>query len=386
MYFPGMVIISVAQENDDFHLVFPDRPGYTGFDIKEGGKRMAVKKVPFGATSGGQPVDKYILTCGNMEAEIITFGAAVAALRVPDQNGKPVDVVLGYRSVAGYEHNGGYIGALVGRYANRIAGASCLIDGKRVALEPSEGTKQLHGGVKGFSYRVFSAEITGDSQVTLTYTAADGEGGFPGELTLKATYTLTENALRLRYEAESDKTTYCNITNHSYFNLNGGGDAMGHRLWLAAHHYTPVWEDSIPLCMAENVAQTPFDFTIEKPVGRDIGADCVQLRNTGGYDHNFVLDPAQGLRLAARLTGEHSGIVMETWTEKPGVQLYAANFLETDDQTKSGVPYGARQAVCLETQFFPDSPNHPEWGDILLRPGKRYDYTTEYRFSVRQEG
>ena len=161
---------------------------------------------------------------------------------------------------------------------------------------------------------------------------------------------------------------------------------MGHRLWLAAHHYTPVWEDSIPLCMAENVAQTPFDFTIEKPVGRDIGADCVQLRNTGGYDHNFVLDPAQGLRLAARLTGEHSGIVMETWTEKPGVQLYAANFLETDDQTKTGVPYGARQAVCLETQFFPDSPNHPEWGDILLRPGKRYDYTTEYRFSVRQEG
>lgn len=347
---------------------------------------MAVKKVPFGATREGTPVDKYILTCGKMEAEVITFGGAVTALRAPDQEGRLVDVVLGYDSVAGYERNGGYVGALVGRYANRIAGASCLIDGERVDLEANEGPKQLHGGPRGFSHRVLSGEITGDSQVTFTYTAADGEGGFPGTLALKATYTLTENALRLRYQAESDKATYCNITNHSYFNLNGGGDAMGHRLWLAAHRYTPVWEDSIPLCMAEDVAGTPFDFTIEKAVGRDIGADCVQLKNVGGYDHNFVLDPAQGLRLAARLTGERSGIVMETWTEKPGVQLYAANFLETDGQTKTGVPYGRRQAVCLETQFFPDSPNHPEWGDILLRPGKRYDYTTEYRFGVRQEG
>ena len=347
---------------------------------------MAVQKLPFGATSDGQMVDKYILTCGNMEAEIITFGATVTALRVPDQNGEPVDVVLGYRNVAGYERNEGFVGALVGRYANRIADASCLIDGERVALEPSEGPKSLHGGVKGFSYRVFDAEVTGDSQLTLTYTAADGEGGFPGTLTLRATYTLTENTLRLRYEAVCDKTTYCNITNHSYFNLNGGGDAMGHRLWVAAHHYTPVWEDCIPLCMAESVEGTPFDFTIEKTLGRDIGADCVQLKNTGGYDHNFVLDPAQGLRLAARLTGEKSGIVMETWTEKPGVQVYAANFLQTDDQTQTGVPYGKRQAVCLETQFFPDSPNHPEWGDILLRPGKRYDYTTEYRFSTPREG
>ena len=347
---------------------------------------MAVKKVPFGATREGTPVDKYILTCGKMEAEVITFGGAVTALRAPDQEGRLVDVVLGYDSVAGYERNGGYVGALVGRYANRIAGASCLIDGERVDLEANEGPKQLHGGPRGFSHRVLSGEITGDSQVTFTYTAADGEGGFPGTLALKATYTLTENALRLRYQAESDKATYCNITNHSYFNLNGGGDAMGHRLWLAAHRYTPVWEDSIPLCMAEDVAGTPFDFTIEKAVGRDIEADCVQLKNTGGYDHNFVLDPAQGLRLAARLTGERSGITMETWTEKPGVQLYTANFLETDGQTKTGVPYGRRQAVCLETQFFPDSPNHPEWGDILLRPGKRYDYTTEYRFGVRQEG
>ncbi len=338
-------------------------------------------RTPFGVTKDGTPVDKLTLRAGALEAEIITYGAAIRALRVPDREGKPVDVVLGYDSVAGYEENGGYLGALVGRYANRIAEARCLIDGEVVPLEPSEGKKQLHGGVKGFSYRVFDAEVAGESAVALTYTAADGEGGFPGALTLRATYTLTERGLALRYEATSDKATYCNITNHSYFNLNGGGDAMGHRLWLAAHRFTPVDGDSIPLAMAEPVAGTAFDFTEEKALGRDIAADEEQLHNTGGYDHNFVLDAAQGLRLAARLTGEKSGIVMETWTEKPGVQLYAANGLTTDSSAKGGAPYRPRQAVCLETQFFPDSPNHPEWGDVLLRPGQRYDYTTEYRFS-----
>ena len=222
----------------------------------------------------------------------------------------------------------------------------------------------------------------GESAVCLTYTAADGEGGFPGELTLRATYALTEQGLSLRYEAVSDKPTYCNISNHSYFNLNGGGDAMGHRLWLASHQFTPVDEDSIPTALAAYAPGTPFDFSAAKPIGRDIEADNEQLRRTGGYDHNFILDAAQGLRLAARLTGDRSGIVMETWTEKPGLQLYAGNFLH--GAGKGGVSYQPRQAVCLETQFFPDSPNHPEWGDILLRPGKRYDYTTEYRFSVER--
>ena len=222
---------------------------------------MPVTRAPFGVTGDGQAVEVWTLTRGALEAEILTFGAAVRALRVPDRDGKALDVVLGYDTLAEYEHNGGYLGALVGRYANRIAKARCLIDGAVVPLEASEGENQLHGGVRGFSYRVFQAEAAGDSALRLTYTAADGEGGFPGALTLTATYTLTDRGLRLRYEAVSDKATYCNITNHSYFNLNGGGDAMGHRLWLASHQFTPVGGGSIPTAMSAPVSGTPLDFT-----------------------------------------------------------------------------------------------------------------------------
>ena len=342
---------------------------------------MAIDREPFGSTRDGRPVDKFTLRQGGLEAEIVTYGAALRALRVPDRNGKSTDVVLGYDSVAGYEENGGYLGAVVGRYANRIAGARCRIDGQPVALVPNEGAKQLHGGPEGFSTQVFALAEAGEDSVTLAYTAPDGQGGFPGELALRVTYALAGQALRIRYEAVSSKTTYCNITNHAYFNLNGGGGAMDHTLWLAAERFTPVGPDSIPLAMSRPVAGTPFDFTAAKPLSRDVGADDVQLKNVGGYDHNFVLSPAQGLRLAARLAGDRSGIVMETWTEKPGVQLYSGNFLEARGG-KGGVDYSPRMGVCLETQFFPDSPNHPEWGDILLRPGRRYDYTTEYRFSL----
>lgn len=340
---------------------------------------MAIQRGPFGSARSGRPVEQFTLKRGKMEAEVITYGAALRALRVPDQNGKTVDVVLGYNDVSGYEDNGGYLGAVVGRYANRIAGASCLIDGERIALTPNEGPKHLHGGPEGFSTQVFTLEKAADSSVTLACTAPDGLCGFPGTLELRVTYALTGQGLSIRYEAVSDRTTFCNITNHAYFNLNGEGDILGHRVWLAAGRFTPVGPDSIPLAMARSVTGTPFDFTAEKPIGRDIDAGDEQLRNVSGYDHNFVLDPAQGLRLAARLTGEKSGIVMETWTEKPGVQLYSGNFLQTAGG-KDGRGYRPRQGVCLETQFFPDSPNHPEWGDILLRPGRRYDYTTEYRF------
>ena len=342
---------------------------------------MAVIQEPFGATREGQAVDRFILRSGAAEAEIITFGAALRTLLVPDRSGKQVDVVLGYDDVSGYQRGGGYLGAVVGRYANRIAGGSCLIDGRRVPLEVNEGPNQLHGGPQGFSHRVFQARQSGESAVTLTYDAADGEGGFPGALTLHVTYTLSGTDLTIRYEAASDKDTYCNITNHSYFNLNGGGSAMGHRLWLGASRYTPVGTDSIPISMSRPVAGSPFDFTAEKLLGRDIDADDQQLKNVGGYDHNFVLDGAQGLRRAARLVGDKTGIVLEVWTEKPGIQLYTANMLRTDGSGKGGETYRPRQAVCLETQFFPNSPNHPEWGDILLRPNRKYDYITEFRFS-----
>lgn len=340
---------------------------------------MAIIREPFGATRAGIPVEKITLRAGGLEAEIITYGGALRALRVPSKDGGSTDVVLGYDSVAGYEENDGYLGAIVGRYANRIANARCLIDGRTVALVPSEGPNQLHGGPDGFSSKVFRVESGEEDRVTLGYTSPDGESGFPGKLEVHVTYTLADRTLRIRYEAASDQTTYCNITNHAYFNLNGGGSVLDHTLFLAAEQYTPVGPDSIPIAMARPVAGTPFDFTTAKPLARDIGLADEQLRNTGGYDHNYVLAPGQGLRLAARLTGDRSGIVMEAWTEKPGVQLYSGNFLSAKGG-KLGADYGPRTGVCLETQFFPDSPNHPEWGDILLRPGARYDYATEYRF------
>lgn len=340
---------------------------------------MAVLKEPFGTARDGRAVEKYILRCGGLEAEVLTYGATLRALRVPDRNLESVDVVLGFDDLAGYEENTSYIGATVGRYANRIDHAKCLIDGQVLPLEANEGVNQLHGGLAGFNGKVFSARQAGESAVAFTCLSPAGEGGFPGSLELRVTYALTERTLSLHYEASSDAATYCNITNHSYFNLNGGGDAMHHRLWLSASRYTPVGLDCIPIAMSRPVAGTPFDFTAEKALVRDIGADDQQLRSVGGYDHNFVLDPAQGLRRAARLTGDRSGIAMETWTDKPGLQLYTANALSAP-RGKGGAAYRPRQAVCLETQFFPDSPNHPEWGDILLRPGRRYDYTTEYRF------
>lgn len=343
---------------------------------------MSVERHPFGITKDGRKVGIFTLRCGAMEAEILTYGGVVRTLRVPDKNGNPVDVVLGYNSVAGYEENDGYVGALVGRYANRIRNANAIIDGANTPLVANEGTKQLHGGPDGFSFQVFKGSIVGESSVRLTYTAEDGEGGFPGTLTLSATYTLTENALILRYEAESDEPTYCNITNHSYFNLNGCGDVLGHILWLNANRFSPIDADSIPTALSTGAAGTAFDFTVPKTIGQDILLNEAQLRLARGYDHNFLLNEGQGMRLAARLEGEKSGIVMETWTEKPGVQVYSANYLNAPRHTKSGTPYSTRDALCLETQFFPDSPNHPEWGDIVLRPGRKYDYTTEYRFNV----
>lgn len=336
-------------------------------------------KESFGTVRDGRTVDKYILRCGSLEAEVITYGAALQALRTPDRNRELVDVALGFDSIEGYEADASYIGAVLGRYANRIDHARCVIDGRTVPLEANEGIKQLHGGRDGFSRKIFDARQSGENAVTFSCLSLDGEGGFPGNLEALVTYALTERGLSIRYEAASDKPTYCNLSNHTYFNLNGGGDVMNHRLWLAASRYTPVGPDSIPITMSRPVAGTPFDFTAEKTIARDINADDQQLRNAGGYDHNFILDPAQGLRRAARLSGDRSGVVMEVWTSKPGVQVYTANGLNAS-RGKGGVSYRPRQAVCLETQFFPDSPNHPEWGDILLRPGGRYDYTTEFRF------
>jgi len=340
---------------------------------------MSVAISDFGCTRNGETVQKYLLQQGDMAAEIITYGATLTALRVPGKDGEPVDVVLGYTSVAAYEESAGYLGATVGRYANRIQGAAFTLDGVRYALKPNEGTKQLHGGLTGFSYRVFQAEQVGESAVRFRYQSADGEEGYPGNLDVAVTYTLTDRALILNYEAVTDKATVVNLTNHSYFNLNGGGTAMNHMLFLNADAFTPVGSDSIPVDRSMSVEGTPFDFREEKQIGRDIEVDDVQLRNTSGYDHSFHIN-GEGMRLCARLKGDLSGITMETWTDLPAVQFYAGNFLYADYNTKSGEPYGRRTGICLETQFPPDSPNHLDWCDVVLRPEEIYKSTTEYRF------
>ena len=234
---------------------------------------MSVERMAFGVTKDGRAVEKFLLKAGKLEAEVITYGAALAALRVPDKNGQMVDVVLGYRSVAGYEENGGHLGATIGRYANRIAGASFAIDGVTYPLVANEGTKQLHGGPGGYTRQLFRGEPTGESQVTFSFHDPDGANGYPGTVDMSVTYTLTEAGLRLSYRAETDKPTYCNFTNHSYFNLNGGGTAMDHLLWIKADAITPVDAQSIPVAQAMPVAGTAFDFREEKPVGRDIEAD-----------------------------------------------------------------------------------------------------------------
>ena len=343
---------------------------------------MAVTVKPFGVTKDGRPVESILLTAGELETEILTYGAVIRTLKVPDREGRQVDVVLGYAELAGYEENGGYLGALVGRYANRIAGAQFSIDGRTYHLTPNEGTKQLHGGPEGYSRQVFSIASSGESWVTLSYRDADGANGYPGNLAVSVTYTLTPDGLEIAYTAEADKPTFCNLTNHSYFNLNGGGDVLGHLLSIKAYAFTPIDKDSIPTMLAEDVTGTPFDFRQEKAVGRDICLEDPQLQLAGGYDHNFVLGAADKPRCVARVKGEKSGIVMEAWTDQPGVQLYTANGLATDARTKAGRPYGPREALCLETQIPPDSPNHPEWGDVVLRPGETYQTTTAYRFSV----
>ena len=340
---------------------------------------MSVEISGFGRTYDGRPVERVHLKKGDMEAEIITYGAALTALRVPDRRGKPVEVVPGCGNVADYEESSCYLGALVGRCADRIAGAAFPLDGQMVRLSPNEGNKQLHGGLHGFSHRLFTPEPEGESGVRLTYRSPHGEEGYPGTLETAVICRLEDRGLIIRHLAETDRPTVVNLANHLYFNLNGGGDAMGHRLWMAAGEIMPVGPDGLPLDRSMPVEGTPFDFRREKPVGADIGAEHPQLRNAAGYDHSYLF-PGQGLRLAARLTGERSGVAMELWTDLPAVRLYTANFLYMDGDTRAGCPYTRRQAICLMPQFPPDSPNHPQWFDPCLRPGQRYDHTTEYRF------
>jgi len=351
-------------------------------------------KKSFGKTPDGQPVDLYVLTNkSGAEASITNYGGALVSLKMPDRNGKLADIVLGYDNAEGYVADKSYFGALVGRYGNRIGHAQFVLDGKTYTLAKNNGENTLHGGVKGFNKALWAAKILpakGGQALELSYLSKDGEEGFPGNLKVTVTYTLTDsNALQIEYSATTDKKTVVNLTNHAYFNLagQGSGDILGHLLTIQADKFTPVDAGLIPTGELRDVTGTPFDFRKPTAIGARIDQADEQLKLGGGYDHNFVLRPVNELRgsfAAARVVEPTSGRVMEVNTTEPGIQFYTGNFLDGKTIGKGGATYPKRNAFCLETQHFPDSPNQPKFPSVVLNPGELYHTITKYTFSVEK--
>jgi aldose 1-epimerase len=353
-------------------------------------------KKSFGKTPDGQAVDLYVLTNKNgAEASITNFGGALVTLKMPNRNGKFADVVLGYDNADGYVADKSFFGALVGRYGNRIGHAQFVLDGKTYTLAKNNGENTLHGGIKGFNKAVWTAKVIsakGGQSLELSYLSKDGEEGFPGNLKVTVVYTLTDgNALKIEYSATTDKKTVVNLTNHAYFNLagQGSGDILSHQLMLNADKFTPVDSGLIPTGELRDVTGTPFDFRKPTAIGARIDQADEQLKLGGGYDHNFVLRMPKdigefGESLAARVVEPTTGRVMEVWTTEPGIQFYTGNFLDGKTIGKGGATYPKRNAFCLETQHFPDSPNQPNFPSVVLSPGERYHTVTTYKFSVEK--
>ncbi|MFO7936742.1 MAG: aldose epimerase family protein [Kiritimatiellia bacterium] len=325
----------------------------------------------------------------DMEVRLTNYGARITAVKVPDRNGKTADVVLGHNSVEGYINakERPYFGAVVGRYGNRIAEGKFTLNGKTYELATNNGKNHLHGGNIGYDKRVWNAETFGDNSVAFTLDSHDGEEGYPGNLKVKVTYTLTdENELKISYLATTDKATPVNLTNHAYFNLagEGSGSILNHELMLNADAFTPVNKGLIPTGEFRPVKGTPFDFTTAKAIGRDIRQKNIQLEYGNGYDHNFVLNKSEeGMTPVASVYEPESGRVMEVFTEEPGVQFYCGNFLSGSVTGKSGRPYSCCSGFCLETQHYPDSPNREIFPSTILKPGEQYKTTTVYKFSAK---
>jgi aldose 1-epimerase len=346
-------------------------------------------KQSFGKTPDGTPVDIYTLKSGAIEARIITYGGILQSLKVPDKNGKVADVVLGFDSIDGYaggpKPNPPFFGAIIGRYGNRIAGGKFTLDGKTYEIPKIEPTNALHGGLKGFDKVVWKGKEIPHG-VELTYVSPDGDQGFPGALTTVVRYTLEGKDLKIDYSATTDKDTAVNLTNHSYFNLEGqgNGDILKHEVKINASRYTPVNDNLIPTGELASVEGTPFDFRKPTAVGARIDADNDQIKKGHGYDHNWVLDSAgKKFSEAAEVYGPSSGRVLQVLTDEPGVQFYTGNFLDGTLKGKEGKTYVHRAALCLETQHFPDSPNHPKFPSTELKPGQKYHTVTVFRFSTR---
>lgn len=348
-----------------------------------------VARAPFGATPDGKPVELFTLTnADGMQVQTINYGAAITSIKVRDRNGELGDVALGFDSMDDYLNNPHYLGVVIGRYANRIAEARFTLDGHTYPLAANLGSNSIHGGVQGFDKVVWSAEAferAGETGVVFTHTSPDGDEGFPGNLAVRVTYTLTDaNELAVDYHATTDKPTVVNLTQHAYFNLagEGEGDVLDHELTINADRYTPVKANGIPTGALASVAHTPFDFRTKTPIGARMSADHPQLRFGKGYDHNYVINrQSDKLALAARVEEPASGRVMEVRTTEPGMQLYAGNHLDGRAIGKAGKPYGEYSGLCLETQRFPDTPNQPTFPSATLRPGEAYTSRTVYAFS-----
>lgn len=352
-----------------------------------GAPRLA-ERTAFQKEVDGKKADLFVLKNDKLTVSVTTYGGRLVNLLVPDRNGKPVDVSLGYNSLDGYlTNNESYFGTLVGRYGNRIAKGKFTLDGKTYSLPVNNGPNSLHGGKKGFNARIWEAKQIDDQTLELTYVSKDGEEGYPGTLTTVVTYTLQDNGIRIDYRATSDKSTVVNLTNHTYFNLNGEGSGPigDHLLTISADRYTPVDTTLIPTGELAPVEGTPFDFRKPTPIGQRADADHPQIKAGGGYDHNFVLNGGQTEtpRRIATVESPQSGIVMNVLTTEPGVQFYGGNFLTGQEVGKSGKPYGKRHGFCLETQHFPDSPNQPDFPSTVLKPGQTYRTTTVYEFSTK---
>jgi aldose 1-epimerase len=350
--------------------------------------KTKMQKQSFGKTEDGQQTDLYILTNKHgVEAAITNYGGTVVSLKVPDKHGKFEDVVLGYDNLDGYASGKAYIGATVGRYANRIAHATFTLDGTAYTLSKNDGDNHLHGG---FSKRVWTAkDVSGRAgpALELTYLSKDGEEGFPGALSVTVVYTLTDqNELKIDYSATTDKDTVLNLTNHAYFNLagQGNGDILPQKIMIQADRLTPIDATSIPTGELRNVKGTPFDFRTATAIGARIDQDDEQLKLGKGYDHNWVLNNITpgSLFYAARAYDPASGRVLEVWTTEPGIQLYTWNFLD-GIHGRDGKVYNRRYAFCLETQHFPDSPNKPSFPSTELKPGQHFQSTTVYKFSTK---
>lgn len=338
----------------------------------------------------GKKTNLYVLKNKNgMQAAFTNYGGRLVSLLVPDSAGKPVDVVVGFDSVDGFVNSTEpYFGATIGRYGNRIAKGKFSLDGKQYTLATNNGQNTLHGGKKGYQYVVWDAAQPNPQTLVLTYLSKDGEEGYPGNLNVKVTYSLTDdNELKMDYEATTDKKTLCNLTNHAFFNLNGEGSGpiLGHILQIYADQYTPVDTTLIPLGKHADVKGTPFDFTTPETIGKRIEEANDQLKAGKGYDHNFVLNGTEGMGMthAATVKGDKSGIVMDIYTQEPGLQFYSGNFMQSKNVFKGGAKDDFRTAIALETQHFPDSPNQPGFPSTVLEPGKTYKTSSVYKFSAK---